>query len=315
MPDVALSTMWGIGRFPILAGFFEAGTDLGFDRFELNHAVDSRMLEGINLDGLGITSVHEPCPTDTSTSLLKKRNWLISAEDEELRRQGVAAVRRSINLAARLGAQVVIVHPGRVDGTEALDADVRHLYESGRAGQPDYSRAKEALIRARAARAPMNMRSVRRSVLELAEHASLLGIKLGLEVRYHYFEIPQPDELEELLTMGLGDTVGYWHDVGHAQTLETLGFATHEEWLRRFSSRIIGVHLHDIVGIQDHRAAGLGTMDWDLVARYLPASALRTCEFHPDNTPEQVRAGLRFLVDKGLVSESEPVPAAERQVR
>ena len=101
--------------------------------------------------------------------------------------------------------------------------------------------------------------------------------------------------------------------MGHAQVLQDLGFAQHEEWLRRFSSRIVGAHLHDLVGILDHQAAGRGTMDWDLVARYIPAAALRTCEFHPDNTPEQVAAGLRFLVDKGIVSADSPEPASASQ--
>lgn len=307
--------MWGIGRFPTLAGLFEATTALGFDRFELNHAIDSRLLATADLTGLSIPSVHEPCPSDTSTDELKRRNWYISAPDEDDRRRGVFAVKRSIELAARLGARAVIVHPGQVDGIEDLDTQVRRLYEQGRCGLPEYESAKTRLIEARAAQAPVNMRSVRRSLIELAEYASLLGVRLGLENRYHYFAIPQPDEVEELLSMGLGDTVGYWHDVGHAHTLEVLGFARHEEWLRRFSSRIIGVHLHDIVGIQDHKAAGLGQIDWELVARYLPAGALRTCEFHPDNTPEQVAAGLRFLQDRGLVSETEPVLAAAGQVR
>ena len=306
MPNVALSTMWGIGRFPTLAGFFTAGAELGFDRFELNHAIDSKLLATANLDSVIIPSVHEPCPSDTPPSELKKRNWLISALDEENRRQGVAAVKRSIDLAAQLGAQAVVVHPGGVEGIEKLDSALRHLYEQGHFGQPEYELAKSRLIEERASRAPAHLRSVRRSLPDLAEHASRLGVRLGLENRYHYMDIPQPDELEELLDLGLGETVGYWHDVGHAQTLESLGFASHEEWLRRFASRIVGVHLHDLVGIQDHKAAGRGTMDWDLVARCVPASALRTCEFHPDNTPEQVSSGLRLLLKNGCVPVAEP---------
>jgi sugar phosphate isomerase/epimerase len=150
------------------------------------------------------------------------------------------------------------------------------------------------------------MRSVRRSLGELAEYAARVGIRLGMENRYHYHEIPLPDEVDELLNLGYADVVGYWHDVGHAQTLENLGFGPHEEWLRRFGSRIVGVHLHDIVGIQDHRAAGLGQMDWEMVARYLPADALRTCEFQKSNTPEQVAAGVECLAEKGILCSATP---------
>jgi len=291
--------MWGIGQFPSLADFFKAGRELGFARFELNHAIDSAMLDGLSLNG-AITSVHEPCPADISTAELKRRNWLISAPDEEDRRQGVLATRRSIDLAHELGATAVIVHPGRVDIDPALETVLVDLQAAGRSRQPDYARAKERLAAARAAQAGTNMRSVRRSLLELSEYAAQRGVRLGLENRFHYSEIPLPDELDELLDLGLGNAVGYWHDIGHAQVLEHLGFDTHEEWLRRFAGRMIGVHLHDVVDLTDHLAAGLGQVDWEMVAGYLPAGALRTCEFQSSNSPQQVTAGLEWLVDREI---------------
>lgn len=300
--DIALSTMWAIGQFPSLAGFFEAARDLGFSRFELNHGVDSAMLAGLSLNG-EITGVHEPCPADISTAELRRRNWLISAPDEEDRRQGVLATRRSIDLAHELGAEAVIVHPGQVDVDPALESRLVGLYKAGKSHLPEYAKATEQLVAARAARAETNMRSVCRSLIELAGYAAQRGIRLGLENRLHYHEIPQPDELDELLDLGLGDVAGYWHDVGHAQVLEHLGFPRHEEWLRRFAGpqgRAIGVHLHDVVGLKDHLAAGLGQVDWEMVGRYLPASILRTCEFAASNTPQQVAAGLQWLVDRGI---------------
>jgi sugar phosphate isomerase/epimerase len=300
--DIALSTMWAVGQFRSLADFFEAASQLGFSRFELNHAVDSAMLEGLSLDG-AITGVHEPCPADISAAELKRRNWLISAPDEEDRQQGVLATRRSIDLAHELGAPVVIVHPGQVDVDPALESRLVELYRTGQYDQPQYAKARERLVAARAARAETNMGPVRRSLMELAECAAQRGIRLGLENRLHYYEIPTPDELDELLDLDLGEVVGYWYDVGHAEVLEHLGFHRHEEWLRRFAGpqgRAIGVHLHDVVGLRDHLAAGLGRVDWDMVGRYLPASLLRTCEFLSSNTPQQVAAGLRWLVDREI---------------
>jgi sugar phosphate isomerase/epimerase len=297
--DIALSTMWGIGRFPSLGDFFEAGKELGFARFELNHAISSDMLAGLSLNG-AITGVHEPCPADIPAKELKRRNWLISALDEENRRQGVLATRRSIDLAHDLGARVVIVHPGRVDIDPSLEPALVKLHKAGKFGQPEYAEVKERLEVARAAQADLNMRSVRRSLLELAEYAAGLDIRLGLENRFHYDEIPLPDEVDELLDLGCGDTVGYWHDVGHGQVLEHQGFHSHEEWLQRFSGPMIGVHLHDVLGVEDHLAAGLGQVDWDLVFRYLPAGAQRTCEFKSFNSPQEVAAGLQWLVDREI---------------
>jgi sugar phosphate isomerase/epimerase len=261
------------------------------------------MLAGLSLDGT-IASIHEPCPADVSMGVLKKRDWLISALDEENRRQGVAAVMRSIDLAHELGAGVVVVHPGRVDIGEALESTLHRLYREGKAELPEYAQAKERMVTARAAQAEANMQSVRRSLVEIAGYAAQKGVRLALENRYHYFEIPLPDELEELLSMGL-DGVGHWHDVGHAKVLENLGLGAHEEWLRRFADRTLGVHLHDVVGLTDHLAAGLGQMDWEMVARYLPVEALRTCEFQYTNSPEQVAAGVQWLAEKGCINRAD----------
>jgi len=300
--DAALSTMWAIGQFQSLADFFTAAKALGFARIELNHAVNSAMLDGLNLNGQRITSIHEPCPADLSTAALKDRNWLISAPHEEDRQRGVAAVQRSVDLAHRLGAQVVIVHAGRVDVDQELELAVVELYKQGQADRPVYAQAKERLAAARAAQTEINVRSVRRSLVELAAYAGRAGIRLGLENRYHYLDIPLLDEMGVLLEAGDGQ-IGFWYDVGHAETLDRLGFGPHEEWLRRYASRMIGVHLHDIQGLWDHYAAGLGKIDWDMVSAYLPAGALRTCEFRNDTTPEQVAAALQFLASKGCIQD------------
>jgi len=300
LSGLALSTMWGIGRFPNLADFFCAAQALGFTRFELNHAVDSAMLHGLNLNSHQIVSLHEPCPADISVAALKERNWLVSSPDEGNRRRGVEAIQRSIDLAGALGAQVVIVHPGQVDIDTTLEKKLAQLYKAGQSDQPAYAEIKAQLVAARAAQAEINLHAVRRSLRELAEYAARQRIRLGLENRYYYHEIPLPDELEALLSLDYDEVIGYWYDVGHAQTLEQLGFCPHEEWLRRFAPRIIGVHLHDAVGINDHRAAGFGQVDWNMVARYLPAEALRTCEFQNDHSPQQVAAGVKWLVEKGF---------------
>lgn len=290
--------MWGIRRFQTLEEFFQQASTLGFRRFELNHAVNSEMLNGLN--GYSISSVHEPCPADVSVSELKQRNWLISATDQDKRRHGVAAIQRSIDLAAKLGAKAVIVHPGRVDIDPTSDMQLRDLYRQGKVKTAEYAHIKDHLINARATQARLNMSATRQSIIELAEYAGERGIQLGLENRYHYFEIPLPDELEELLGLGFSN-VGFWYDVGHAETLDQMGFVAHAEWLQRFSSRMIGTHLHDVIGIDDHQIPGSGQVDWARVARYLPADALRTCEFQNFNSPAQVVAGVHYLVEKECI--------------
>jgi len=294
----------GIKRFPRFGDFFAAGQAVGFTGFELNHGVNSEMFDSVHLNGHRITIVHDPCPSDVSPAQLKQRDWLISATDEDNRRHGVEAIRRSIDLAHALHAPVVIVHPGRVPMEESLETELRQLYTDGKRDTPEYEQAKARMMQVRAERAAAPLQAVRRSLDALAEHAARLSVRLGLEIRDHYFEIPLIDELAYLLDQGYGETVGYWHDIGHAQKSEHKGYGPHAEWLERFADKMIGAHLHDIIGMEDHLAAGEGTMRWDLVAQHLPPHILRTCEFRNANSPEQVAGGLRWLSDHGLISET-----------
>ena len=304
MWDTALSTMWGIGRFDRLQDFFSAAQQIGFRQFELNHGVSAKMLRGFDLSRYRIDSVHEPCPAQVSTHTLKARDWLISSPDEDCRRQGVRATKRSVDLAQELGASAIVVHPGRVGGLAAkLEGELWDLFEAGQAQTPRYDEVKERLVAARAAQADIHLDAVRRSLAELAEYAGRVGVRLGLENRYHYIDIPLLDEMGALLEFVGDERVGFWYDVGHAQTLDNLGFDAHEEWLRRYAAQMVGVHFHDIKGIRDHHAAGLGEIDWDMIAPYIPDDIIRTCEFRKQNTPEQIATGMQFLVDRGFVKQ------------
>lgn len=124
---------------------------------------------------------------------------------------------------------------------------------------------------------------------------------MGLENRYHYMDILTLDEMKFLLELAGPEQLGFWYDVGHAQTLDRLGFFPHEEWLKRYAGRIVGIHLHDVVGINDHDASGNGEVDFARIAGFLPADAIHTLELKSSITTEQVKKSLRFLAHKGCI--------------
>lgn len=297
----SLSTMWARRNFPTLPDFFEAARRMGFSHIELNHQVDSTMLAGVDLDRYCFSSVHEPCPADISTEELKRRDWLISSPDEENRVRGVESIKRSIDLAHRLQAPVIVVHCGMVSNDLSVEKELRTLFHAGKTETEEYRETKQELINRRAALIGPCFEAVKKSLLELLEYASQFHIRLGLENRYHYFDIPSLDELADLLTLAGPDRLGFIYDVGHARALDRLGFFPQEEWLRRYASRIMEIHLHDVNGVNDHYAPGLGEVDFDMIAKYLPEDAIRTFELQPANTPEQVKAGLKYLAEHGCI--------------
>ena len=299
--NASLSTMWSRRNFPSLGDFFLAARRMGFARIELNHQIDSTMLAGIELDHFHFSSIHEPCPADISVDTLKSRDWLISSEDEDKRRQGVLSVQRSIDLAHTMGVDVIVVHSGNVTNDMTLENRLRTLYNAGSRGSEQFQALKAEMEQTRAALVEPRLDAVKKSLLELLAYAGRFGIRLGLENRYHYMDIPLQDELEQLLALASPDRLGFIYDVGHAQALDQLGFFPHAAWLERFAARMFGAHLHDVIGATDHYAPGLGEIDFASIAAYIPPTAFRTLELHPKNTPEQVHDSLRFLADRGCV--------------
>jgi len=299
--NASLSAMWAKKNFPKLSDFFDGARRLGFSKIELNHQIDSAMLAGIEMREYQFSSVHEPCPSDVSTDELKKRDWLISSPDEDKRLKGVESIKRSIDLAHQLGASVIVVHCGMVSYGLSAEKELRKLFDSGKTETDEYLEQKQIMIKRRADLIGPCFGAVKKSLLGLLDYAAPSRIRLGLENRYHYFDIPSPDEMGDLLALADPERLGFIYDVGHAQAMDRLGFYPHEEWLHRYAPRIIEVHLHDVVGVKDHLAPGLGEVDFNMVASYLPEEAIRTFELQATNSPEQVKAGLKYLIETGCV--------------
>jgi FMN phosphatase YigB (HAD superfamily)/sugar phosphate isomerase/epimerase len=300
--DISLSTMWGIKQFSAFSDFFLTASRLGFERVELNHQVSPSMLAGINLDGCVVSSIHEPCPAVIPARKMREQDLLISSTDEECRREGVNSIKRSIDLAKELHSKVIVVHAGQVQADWSFERKLHSLFNESLAGSPEYQELRDRLVKQRAALVGPHLYAVKKSLRELVEHAGRINIRLGIENRYHFYDIPSVDEMGEILELADPNLLGFIYDVGHAQTQDQLGFYPHESWLKSYASRMVGVHLHDVIGIHDHLAPGLGQVDFRMVASYLPQGAIRTLEVMNFNTPEQIRRGLKLLVDTGCVN-------------
>jgi FMN phosphatase YigB (HAD superfamily)/sugar phosphate isomerase/epimerase len=299
--DLSFSTMWGMKKFDDLNDFLACIPRFGMTAVELNHQVQSGVLERMQLAGYQVSSIHEPCPAEVPADEMKKRDLLISAPDAGRRRQGVDSIKRSIDLAHTLGAHTVVVHPGQIQVDGGLEVEMRALIRSGQGGSQRFFELRDQVVALRSQLVGPYLEAVSQSLRELLQYVSGFNVRLGIENRYHIFDIPWLDEMEDILSLAGGDRLGFLYDVGHAQSLDRLGFIPHEEWLKRFASRIIGVHLHDVVGVEDHKAPGLGEMDFHRIASYLPKDAYRVLEIHGSNTPEQVTAGLKILADTGCI--------------
>jgi len=305
MYNVSISSMWAMGRFDDAAAFVAAVHQLGCAHVEANHEMPPAMFEGLvrlsrEEPGL-VTSIHDPCPATISLREMTQQDCLLSSVDPDRRRRAIQIARQSIASAQAVGARVVVLHIGRVRGPGQLEKQLREQYN---AGSPETDWLRQELIRERARLREPFLEAVTASLLELAHEARAAGVRLGLENRYYYPEMPIWDEVGLLLERLPADVVGYWHDVGHAQVLETLGLERHEAWLRAYGPRCLGIHLHDCRGLHDHQPPGRGTIDWEMIRRHLPATTLRVLEVSREHSTEDLAAGVQYLAGLGFYSET-----------
>ena len=297
--------MWGVGRFTHMEEFVARSRALGFDCIELNHQITEPLLDeilAIYRDGnLVVTSVHDPCPNASpKLEVLPK----VSDVEETARQAGVRSAKSTIDLAHRVRAAFVVLHLGDVTELRGRAQRLRDLFQESLGTSPEYRAELWAFKYDFAALQQPHLDAVARSLEDLLPYARERGIRLGLENRYYVNEMPNLRQADWLLQRFTDGTAGYWHDVGHAEVQERMGFAAHRDWLETMGKRIIGIHIHDVLpgGITDHQAAGLGNVDLRLVLAHLPAAAQRVCEFDRRNSEEQVTAGLRHLSAMGFFS-------------
>ena len=88
-------------------------------------------------------------------------------------------------------------------------------------------------------------------------------VALGIENREALEEVPLDNEMAQFLGEFPSATVRYWHDTGHAQIKEHLGFLHHVTHLGQLADRLGGFHLHDVeFPGSDHREPGTGSVDF-----------------------------------------------------
>ncbi len=301
MYDAALSTMWWNKETVSADEFFSTGRELGFARFELNHQIPPEVLRQIDIDRFSIGSLHDPCPAFIHAKVLEQTDIQITSLDEERRRKGVDVVKGTIDQACRMGCRMVVIHPGRIICDHSMDEQLRGLYRAGSKGTPDYEELRKKVIADRASRSAPHLEKCLESLREIVTFATDTGVMLGLENRFHFYELPVFDEMQAMLNEFRQPWVGWQFDIGHLQVHDQLGLLTMKDWLEQFSRRIVGLHWHDVIGIQDHQAPGTGEVDFAMLAKFLPPDCYHTLEVDKALSREAVSRGLNHLEKSGCI--------------
>lgn len=280
---ISLSTCWNAFRHKTAQEMIFEIKELGFEQvelsFNLTSAVVNEFRELIKERAIKITSVHNFCPIPDA---LPQESALpdfysMSNPDEQIRQLSVGFTKRSIETAKILGAYAVVLHTGRVEIPDRT-RELIILYDKGFKRTKKFSTLRRKIIEERKKRQPLFFKSALKSLDELNKYAQTLDIKLGIETRFYYREIPNFEEIGLILEYFKNSNIFYWHDTGHAQVMENLGFVSHKDFLGAYGKDILGFHLHNTYGCRDHNAPSKGEMDFTFLKPYMKENTLKVIE-------------------------------------
>ncbi len=272
---------------------------LGFEYAELSHGIRisllSGIVEGVEAGEIKISSLHNFCPLPIGVTHAAPNLYKFSSSDGREWDNAWRHSVKTIETAARVKALAVVLHLGSIDMKEYTER-LLEMVQKGLKDTPKYAALCEEVKKKREDKKQPFVEQASQMLERLSGVAAQRGLKLGVENREALEEIPLDSDLELLLLEFNRPTVGYWHDCGHAQIKENLGFINHRLHLEALAPRLLGFHVHDVqFPGRDHAAPGSGTIDFAALKPMVKPEHIKVFELSPRLSAEEAAGGVAFI--------------------
>jgi sugar phosphate isomerase/epimerase len=165
---------------------------------------------------------------------------------------------------------------------------------------PKFERLARAATDHRQKKSEPFVKRMKEGLGKLLSIAESRGIKLGIENRQSFEELPIDSDFPEILRDLNSPSLVYWHDTGHAQIKENLGLIDHGLQLGAVQDHLAGFHLHDVqFPGRDHCAPGTGCINFSALKPLLKPHHIKVFELSPTLPVEEVKKGVEYL--KGIL--------------
>jgi sugar phosphate isomerase/epimerase len=295
----SFSTCWNSHRHTDGAAMLREIRDLGFDHAELSHGTRISLVPGI-LDAVDeglirISSLHNFCPLPMGVNGSAPNLYQFSSQIPRERDLAFKCTLKTLEFAARVKAPLVVLHLGSIE-IRNYTARLVEMVARGDRESPKYEKLCAELDQKRAAKKEKHFENVKDMLRKLLPEAEARGIRFGAENRQGLEELPLESDFQFLFAEIPSPNLAYWHDVGHAQIKENLGFIYHAMHLESMRDRLAGFHIHDVIfPDRDHCAPGTGTVNFEALKPMVKPEHIKVFELSPSLTVEQVRAGVEHV--------------------
>ena len=281
---LAFSSCWNNSRHTDGETMIEEIVDLGFSNIELSHGMTIAKLPGIkkaHARGLFTCSgVHNFFPSPVEVMIDAPDAYEFTSHRPFDRQRAMDMTFRTLDIAAEFKARYLVLHMGSVPmSPKKWTRPLTTIVAGGGQHGADYIKAKIAFVKKREKIGPLYFHRAIEALATIAERAAEVGVKLAIESRSRFEDVPTEREMIALQAHFADNPwVGYWHDFGHVQLKHNLGLLDHIEWLEKISPHLIG-------GACPRRAMA-GARSPDAVQR--DAGLRRAAEIFPRGLPARL---------------------------
>jgi sugar phosphate isomerase/epimerase len=295
----SFSTCWNSSRHTDGRAMLREIRELGFEYAELSHGIRISLmpgiLEAVDAGEIKISSLHNFCPLPMGVNHAAPNLYQFSDERPRQRELAVRYTLRTFEFAARVKAPLVVLHLGSMD-LKDYTGRLGEMLERGGKNSPKFIKLRVEAAASLEAKKGKFFERTKDTLRRILPEAERLGLKLGCENRQALEEIPLDGDFRFLFHEFPSPNICYWHDCGHAQIKENLGFIHHASQLELLAGRLAGFHIHDVVfPAGDHAPPGTGTVDFAALKPFLKPEHIKVFEFSNKMPVDAAKAGIAHL--------------------
>jgi sugar phosphate isomerase/epimerase len=296
---LALTTRWNARRHETGEAMIEEILALGFDRVELGYDLRGHLVPGtqamIRAGRIKVDSLHAFCPLPPVVPHAHPEPFTLADPDPAVRATALHYLENTIRFAGEVGARAIVAHAGNAD-MRPLSPKLIELAFAGRQHTDEYEKLRMKLILAREKAVQSQLPHIYAGIERLLPLLASTRCALALEILPTWEALPSETEMEKLASHFNSPWVRCWHDIGHGQIRENLGFTNHARWLKRLRPWLAGLHIHDVrPPAIDHLMPPLGAIDFKLFREVAQDDIVRVLEPAPAATADDIVAGKRAI--------------------
>ncbi|MFT4649173.1 MAG: sugar phosphate isomerase/epimerase [Glaciecola sp.] len=298
--EYSLSTSCFGTRLATIEAQVFASIAMGFRRIELGLNEVPVPLAGLEdcgrETGVSFNSLVAGCLNPRSENMSGTK---LGSLDAELRERAVLSCRRHIQLATKYGCPTVILRGCEIEHPELRSRAAKLQTDLEENGPDDVlNEAVQTFVVDTQKQSQAQIEHLCRSIHSLRQEYP--DVRLAVEPGRTFIDLLNFEAMEWVLDDLPRHDLHYWHDTGAVHRRQRVGLAGQGDWLEKFGSRMLGIHLQDALDNEADLPPGMGAVDFKLVSEYTPGEAEKVVDIGAHHGRSEVLAAVRFLLDRGF---------------